>query len=194
MTDRGAVNTRCNGRGMCQETAPSPHSGAHYFYAVTATDHKLEDPNPNDNIDQLVVAGAGLAGDPSSNFVYLNPPTGALPPERADAIGDEVYVVPNPATPRTMAPWKLEPNNDDPTGTKVEFHHLPRSTGKVTIFTLAGDMVKELLFDGSTGNGSLAWDLVSRNGQDVTSGVYLFSVEADDGAFKRFVGKFVVVR
>jgi hypothetical protein len=194
MTDRGPVNTRCNSRGLCQETAAPPHSGAHYFYAVTATDHKLADPDPTDRVEQLVVAGPGQAGDPSSNFVYLNPPTGALPPERADAIGDEVYVVPNPATPKTMAPWKLEPNNDDPTGTKIEFHHLPRSTGKVTIFTLAGDMVKELPFDGSTGNGSLAWDLVSRNGQDVTSGVYLFSVEADDGAFKRFVGKFVVVR
>jgi hypothetical protein len=40
----------------------------------------------------------------------------------------------------------------------------------------------------------VAWDLVSRNGQDVTSGVYLFSVEADDKNFKRFVGKFVVIR
>jgi hypothetical protein len=194
MTDRGPVATRCNRRGQCQETAPSPHSGAHYFYSVTATDHKLEDPNPNDGIDQLLVAGAGLAGDPSSNFVYVNPPTTALPPERADRLEEDVYVVPNPATVRTMAAWKLSPNNEDPTGTKIEFHHLPRSTGKVTIFTLAGDMVEELLFDGTTGNGSLRWDLVSRNGQDVTSGVYLFSVEADDATFKRFVGKFVVVR
>lgn len=194
MTDRGAVGTRCNRQGQCQETAPAPHSGAHYFYSVTATDHKLEDPNPSDGIDQLVIAGAGLSGDPSSNFVYLNPPTTALAPERADAIQDEVYVVPNPATVKTMKPWKLEPNNDDPTGTKIEFHHLPRSTGLVTIFTLSGDMVQELPFDGTTGNGSLAWDLVSRNGQDITSGVYLFSVESDNSAFKRFVGKFVVVR
>ena len=93
-----------------------------------------------------------------------------------------------------MKPWKLEPNNNDPTGTKVEFHHLPQSAGRLTIFTLGGDMVKELTFDGTTGNGSLAWDLVSRNGQDVTSGVYLFSVEADDKNFKRFVGKVVVIR
>ncbi len=93
-----------------------------------------------------------------------------------------------------MAAWQLEPNNTDPTGSKIEFHHLPRSTGRVSIFTLAGDMVQELAFDGTTGNGSLRWDLVSRNGQDITSGVYMYSVEADDGRFKRFVGKFVVVR
>jgi hypothetical protein len=36
---------------------------------------------------------------------------------------------------------------------------------------------------------------VSRNGQDVTSGVYLFSVETDyNAAFGRKIGKFVVIR
>jgi hypothetical protein len=194
-TDEGPVNTRCDKRdNICREVAPSPHAGAHYFYSVTATDHKLEDPNPNDRDERLVIAGPGLAGDPSSNFTYLNPPTAALPPERAGEMEGEIYVVPNPATPRTMAAWQLSPNNTDPTGTKIEFHHLPQSKGTVTIFTLSGDMVDELPFDGTSGNGSLAWDLVSRNGQDITSGVYLFAVEAENTAFKRFVGKFVVVR
>lgn len=188
-TDRGPVSTRCNAQGICQETAPPAHSGAHYFYSVTATDHKLEVVN-----GVLTPAGPGLAGDPSSSFVYLNPPTTALDPSQADRAEEEIYVVPNPATARSMAAWQLEPNNTDPTGSKIEFHHLPRSTGRVSIFTLAGDMVQELAFDGTTGNGSLRWDLVSRNGQDITSGVYIYSVEADDGRFKRFVGKFVVVR
>jgi hypothetical protein len=64
----------------------------------------------------------------------------------------------------------------------------------VRIFTVAGDLVQTLLHDGSAGNGTLAWNLVSRNGQTVTSGVYLFSVEPDDGRFPKFVGKFVVIR
>jgi hypothetical protein len=38
------------------------------------------------------------------------------------------------------------------------------------------------------------WDLVSRNGQNVTSGVYLFAVEPDDEKFNRTIGKFVVIR
>jgi hypothetical protein len=189
-TDHGPVNMRCNKNGQCQETSPPPHPGAHYFYSVTATDHKLEIGANG----ALVPTGSGLAGDPSSNFVYLNPPTDALKPANYGDAESEIYVVPNPATPESMQPWKLEPNNTDPTGTKIEFHHLPASSGTVTIFTLGGDMVKELPFDGRQGNGSLAWDLVSRNGQDVTSGVYMFSVEADDTNFKRFVGKFVVIR
>jgi hypothetical protein len=185
-------------RSTCAATAPAfarrrrrrQHAGAHYFYAVTATDHKLE-VGPS---GALEATGPGLSGDPSSNFVYMNPPTNALAPANYGDAESEIYVIPNPATPESMKPWKLEPNNNDPTGTKVEFHHLPQTTGRLTIFTLGGDMVKELTFDGTTGNGTISWDLVSRNGQDVTSGVYLFSVEADDTNFKRFVGKFVVIR
>jgi len=195
------VSARCNARGYCQETAPISHRGSHYFYSVTATDHKVE----LDVATGLVtLLGEGLAGDPNSNFQYINPPTNALTPARADQAQDEIYVVPNPATAQSMSDWpKLQPNNDDPTGIKVEFHHLPQSRGKVTVYTLSGDMVVELPFDGTTGDhypygfggdGSLAWDLLSRNGQEITSGVYLFSVEADDPGFKTFVGKFVVIR
>ena len=97
-------------------------------------------------------------------------------------------------TKESLAGWQLQPNNDDPTGIKVEFHHLPNSRGKVTVYTLSGDMVVELPFDGTNGNGSIGWDLLSRNGQSITSGVYMFSVEADHPDFKRFVGKFVVIR
>jgi len=186
-TAKGVVATRCNDRGWCQETAPGPHSGVHYFYSVTATDHRTELEN-----GVYVAVGPGLAGDPSSNFVYLTPPTDALPPERWADASSEIYVVPNPATRQSLSDWQLQPNNDDPTGVKVEFHNLPRSRGRVSVFTLASDLVVELPFDGSTGNGTLAWDLLSRNGQEVTSGVYLYVVEAEQ--FDRVVGKFVVIR
>jgi hypothetical protein len=189
-TPNGPAGARCNRQGLCQATTPAPHSGQHYFYSVTATDHKVDFGSGG----ALTATGPGLAGEPSGSFIYLNPPTDATPREQAGDLESEIYVVPNPATPTSLSPWTLQPNNDDPTGVKIEFHHLPRSTGKVRVFTLSGDLVKELQFDGTSGNGSLAWDLVSRNGQDVTSGVYLFSVEASDEAFKRFVGKFVVIR
>jgi len=35
---------------------------------------------------------------------------------------------------------------------------------------------------------------MSRNGQEIVSGVYLYSVQADNSGFEDFVGKFVVVR
>jgi hypothetical protein len=64
----------------------------------------------------------------------------------------------------------------------------------VRIYTVAGDLVEVLYHDGSDGHGTLRWDLVSRNGQDVTSGVYLFVVDPDGGGYSKKVGKFVVIR
>jgi hypothetical protein len=159
------------------------HNGMNYFYSITAYDH-------------LIVNGVPVRpnkfGDPSSNFQYIIPLSDAQAAEEYK--DDLVFVVPNPATAESMAPWELEPNMDDPTGIKVEFRNLPACQNTVRIFTLAGDIVEVLYHDGSEGRGTLRWDLVSRNGQDVTSGVYLFSVEPDDGSFNRTIGKFVVIR
>jgi hypothetical protein len=161
----------------------SVHNGMHYFYAVTAFDHVLKD-----NIPVKV----GYYGDPSSNFEYITPLSDA--PDAQNFEEKNVYVVPNPATKETMTPWLLEPNQDDPTGIKVEFRNLPRCRSAIRIYSVSGDLVEEMYHDGSQGHGTLAWDLVSRNGQDVTSGVYLFAVEPEDKNFPRSIGKFVVIR
>ena len=67
-----------------------------------------------------------------------------------------------------------------------------RST--IRIYTVSGDLVQELHHDGTEGSGQVSWNLMSRNLQEIVSGVYLYSVQADDARFEDFVGKFVVVR
>jgi len=91
------------------------------------------------------------------------------------------------------------------------FANLPeRAT--IRIFSLSGDLVDEMDFDGSTyigenamalrpgegqqqvlSGGMCAWDLISRNDQPVASGLYLFAV-TDEGTGENFVGKFMVIR
>ena len=174
-----------NGRQYYRYLDRSIHRGRPYFYGVAATDYAI-DPDTGRRLE-------GKTGDPASNFAYVEPTS----PSQRDYAYDEqdVYVVPNPATTASMQPWTLSPNNDDPTGLKVEFRNLPADRGTIRIYTLAGDLVEEIGFDGRNGVGSVKWDLVSRNGQDVTSGVYLYSIETDTNtAFKRKIGKFVVIR
>jgi hypothetical protein len=172
------------GRQYYRYIDPSMHLGRHYFYSVTALDHAFDD---DGNLAE------GKVGDPSSNFRYVQPSSTSQPAWSYDE--NEIYVVPNPATTESMAEWpQLSPNNDDPTGIKVEFRNLPRSRGMIRIYTLAGDLVRELPFDGTSGAGTVAWDLVSRNGQDVASGVFLYTVEPQGGGFDRFVSKFVIIR
>jgi hypothetical protein len=159
-------------------------SGLPYFYSVVAYDHVLgSDGKP---------ASVGLSDSPISNFAYVVPRSEAQPAEgfRESA----VYVVPNPVTKERMAPWTLGPTNSDPSGEKLEFRNLPRCRSTVRVYTLAGDLVVTLYHDGSGGNGTLPWNLVSRNGQSITSGLYLFSVDPEGAGFRRVVGKFVVIR
>jgi hypothetical protein len=171
------------GRQYYRYVDRSMHLGRPYFYSVTAMDHSVGDDGK---------FRVGKAGDPSSNFLFVEPRSTVQPAYSYRE--DGIYVVPNPATTGSMAAWTLEPNNDDPTGIKVEFRNLPASRGMIRLYTLAGDLVDEIEFDGTTGVGTAEWDLVSRNGQDVTSGVYIYAVAPDDAQFGRFIGKFVVIR
>ena len=101
----------------------------------------------------------------------------------------KVWVVPNPY--RERAPWEREPVPGDAFTRHVDFMGLPRAKSRVRIYTLSGDLVQLLDHDGSNGNGQVAWNLISRNGQDIESGVYLFTVEWSGG---HQVGKFVIIR
>ncbi len=161
----------------------APKNGMPYFYAVVAYDHLLMNGEP---------AAIGVRDMPISNFLYVEPRSPAQ--DAGSFEPEEIYVVPNPVTSERTAPWTLEPNNADPSGEKLEFRNLPKCRNTVRIFTIAGDLVQTLHHDGAGGNGTLPWNMVSRNGQGITSGVYLFGVEPEDGRFERVVGKFVVIR
>jgi hypothetical protein len=113
--------------------------------------------------------------------------------------------------------WDLTPNATDPTGTHIDFMGLPSGRWKIRIFTVSGDLVAELHNDDavnqsirgpvtgpdnvtrpgynrqqdSTNDGEARWDLISRNGQDVVSGIYVFVVDSSQGVQR---GKFVVIR
>ncbi len=173
---------------------PYTTTGMPYFYSVTATDHV-----PHfDSRGKMLGYFPGVDGGPATNFIFTVPQTASQPAWDYDE--NEVYVVPNPASRDRLAPWSLQPNNSDPAGTKIEFHHLPAARSTVRIFTLAGDHVATLIHDPSPGlahgnyesTGTLTWNMISRKGQEIASGVYIFTVEAE--GFPQKTGKFTVIR
>jgi hypothetical protein len=114
--------------------------------------------------------------------------------------------------------WDLTPNASDPTGTHVDFMGLPSGGWTIRVYTVAGDLVAEIkssdpvndsvrgpqvvpgtnqLLPGfnrqqdSDNDGQARWNLISRNGQDIVSGIYLFTVSSNQGTQR---GKFVVIR
>ncbi|MBD3178643.1 MAG: hypothetical protein GF417_03050 [Candidatus Latescibacteria bacterium] len=146
-------------------------NGSRYFYAVTAFDN------------------TGKYGEPSSNFQLVVPSSSGTSCLSGEKNPHDIYVVPNPVTRESLEPWELGKNMNDPSGIKVEFRNLPLCRSTIRVFTISGDLVDSIEHDGSS--GSNYWDLVSRNGQEVTSGIYLYSVRND---FGNYVGKFVVIR
>jgi hypothetical protein len=162
--------------------------GFPYFYSVVPVSIV-----PGATPDQDVV----LTSNPSaqnSQVVY--------PRANAQDNQSNVFVVPNPY--KAHAEWDLVPREEDPSGTKVSFMNLPKVKGTIHIFSLAGDLVQDLPFDGrppadlqygkdpvAGAAGSVSWNLISRNGQKIVSGIYLYSVDTELG---RDVGKFVIIR
>ena len=71
----------------------------------------------------------------------------------------------------------------------MKFINLP-ATCKVRVFTLAGDLIRTLEKDDAT-TSVVEWDLETRFGLPVGSGLYVFHVEAP-GIGNTF-GKFAVV-
>jgi hypothetical protein len=102
---------------------------------------------------------------------------------------NSVWVVPNPF--RGSAGWDRAPAFGDPLPRHIDFMGLPPGRSVIKIWTVAGDLVARLDHDGSGGDGQASWDLISRNGQDIESGIYLFTVESGLGTQR---GRFVVVR
>jgi len=150
-------------------------NGMLYFYSITPYSKWY---------DENTAAWVEIQSQPAaSEDVAIIPRADAR-----DKLG-RVSVVPNPYL--GGAPWDLTPSDVDPTGTKIGFYGLPKARSTLRIFTLAGDLVREIEHDGTGGDGTAWWNLVTRNGQDVESGVYLFSVESEMGTY---VGKFVVIR
>ncbi|MFQ6609907.1 MAG: hypothetical protein ACE5D7_03800, partial [Fidelibacterota bacterium] len=131
---------------------------------------------------------------------YKKSPDGAPVPvlpgklyEEGDNIGSlsAITVVPNPYLGSAI--WEEEYQD------KIEFKNLP-PVCKISIFTLAGDLILEIQHDDAT--DFEFWDLVTRNQQSVVSGVYIYVVEAPNvgtvgdlsDKVNKHIGKFVVFR
>ena len=165
-------------------------NGFQTFYSVVASDHLLEPDGAG-----YQIAGYGVQSDPGNNQKFVTPAPLPQTAEQRATNGANIYVYPNPATRESLAEFQKQPASpDSPTGERIMFNNLPESYNLVKIYTASGDLVQTVVHDGLAGSGAVSWDLISRNGQEVVSGIYLFVVESNDSRFEPFRGRFVVIR
>lgn len=100
-----------------------------------------------------------------------------------DSLLDKIHTVPDPFY--LMSGFEVSPDT-----LQLKFVHLP-AMAIVRIYSQFGILVNVLTNNDPTGGGELTWDLKSRSGKQVASGVYFYHVETMD--HKHRVGRFTIV-
>ena len=163
---------------------PGPHDGFRTWYTVTYEAQTILEPSYND----LFVpdsSDTNLCGPPPwrpENCPNLNNKLANMTVEPVAPTGgpttnlQTATVVPNPFRGRES--WDL------PDGNEVHFINLPPKA-KIRIYTVAGDLVRELLHDDTVPVSARSdllnaerWDLKNGNGRDVASGIYMYRIES----------------
>ncbi|HNR67947.1 MAG TPA: hypothetical protein PKN24_07860 [bacterium] len=103
---------------------------------------------------------------------------------------EQICVVPNPYT--AAASW--EPRSVFGFGRgerRIYFNNLPQMC-TIRIYTVRGYLVDTIEHDMPADNGSEPWDLVSKDGMDISYGVYIYQVDAP--GIGEHIGKFAVIK
>ncbi|MBU2505435.1 MAG: hypothetical protein KJ799_01745 [Bacteroidetes bacterium] len=102
---------------------------------------------------------------------------------------EKISVVPNPYTGASS--W--EPDNVE-TGRgerRISFINLP-AVCTIRIYTIAGKHLKTLDHNSNIKDGSEIWNLISKDGMDISFGIYIYHVDAP--GFGEKIGRFAIIK
>ncbi len=156
----------------------TPLNGIPYYYAVAAYDtdkperglYSLESPLTNFKVD--METGAPSPVEPK---LYYEDE------DQTKFDMEKIVVAPNPY--RGASIYELEYQD------KIFFFNIPPAC-KISIFTVSGDLVREMYHE--DGSGQEAWDLLSNaNNIGVRTGLYIYVIETEKQTHH---GKFVILK
>ncbi len=88
-----------------------------------------------------------------------------------------IYTVPDPYLTVSSLERKIINTSEGRGDRRIDFVNLPASCS-ISIFTTAGRLVRVLRHEATSDNAREAWDLRTKDGLEVASGVYLYAVES----------------
>ena len=103
---------------------------------------------------------------------------------------DDIAVVPNPYV--VAAAWEPRLNYESGRGErKIDFINLPTEC-TIKIFTLNGYLVNTLDHESINENGTYSWNMLSKDGLELSYGLYMYHVDA--AGIGEFTGKFALIK
>lgn len=114
-------------------------------------------------------------------YTFGTQASGIAPDADLQALMERIRVVPNPYV--AAATWErpLPPTITSGRGERrVDFIHLPAGA-RIRIYNVRGQLVRELTHDGAIDDGTVSWDLRTRENLETAFGVYFYHVEAPTG-------------
>ena len=167
------------------DAPPGPHDGFRTWYAIT---YEGRNESADGNYADLFVpdlancTSSNPDSCPNLNHKLLNLAGPVEPTGGPTKNLERVVVVPNPYR-ASAAQW-------EGTGPKeLHFINLP-TRSLIRIYTVAGDLVAVLQHQDPIRDFE-PWNLKNANGQDVSSGIYMYRVEAQSFSFQ---DRFIVIR
>ncbi|HPN74521.1 MAG TPA: hypothetical protein PK386_04435, partial [Candidatus Marinimicrobia bacterium] len=103
---------------------------------------------------------------------------------------DNICVVPNPYV--VTASW--EPANTYKFGRgerRLHFYHLPRQC-TIRIYNVRGHLIDTIVHNSTADNGMEPWDILSKEDNEISYGIYIYHVEAPGIGTK--IGKFALIK
>ncbi|KUK90031.1 MAG: hypothetical protein XE04_1613 [Marinimicrobia bacterium 46_43] len=103
---------------------------------------------------------------------------------------DDICVVPNPYV--VTASW--EPRNMYKFGRgerRLHFYHLPKDC-TIRIYNLRGHLIDTIEHHSTANDGMAAWDILSKDGNEIAYGIYIYHVEAPGVGEK--IGRFALIK
>ncbi len=118
-------------------------------------------------------------------------PTIVVPEASRASLLDRIRVVPNPYVTASAFEAPLPPGISGGRGQrKIDFTHLP-ANATVRIFTSRGDHIATLEHDGDMEDGTISWNLKTKENLDIAYGVYFYVVESQLG---NKTGKIAIIK
>tara|TARA_B100000959_G_scaffold286153_1_gene363591 strand:+ start:1 stop:1383 length:1383 start_codon:yes stop_codon:yes gene_type:complete len=111
--------------------------------------------------------------------------------EKATNELDQIRVVPNPYVVTNVLEPLDRQNPRDRGPRRIYFDKLP-ATCKIKIYTLTGELVKEIDHESAFDNGQEFWDLTTKDNFPIAYGVYVYHIDA--GKIGEKIGRLAIIK